>query len=132
MLRHAALGTRSPNRSAQRSWRPHVSWRNGSSVATERIVRFTEQFFARLEDLLPAERPGDGTPSLTDFLVFDLPPVHDELARDIFATTLPTEDPDIRVFVGLGALIGRMAIYVRLLPTGEVEAVWIDVSDSDQ
>ncbi len=45
-------------------------------------VRFTEQFFDRLDLLLPDERGLDGTPSVTDFLLFDLPTVRDELATD--------------------------------------------------
>jgi hypothetical protein len=37
----------------------------------ERQVRFTEQFFDRLDTLLPSERGTDGTPSVTDFLLLD-------------------------------------------------------------
>jgi hypothetical protein len=39
----------------------------------ERPVRFTEQFFNRLDWLLPSERGADGTPSVTDFLLLDGP-----------------------------------------------------------
>jgi hypothetical protein len=49
---------------------------------TERQVRFTEQFFERLDSLLPTERGADGTPSVTDFLLLDLPAVRDRLASD--------------------------------------------------
>jgi hypothetical protein len=47
---------------------------------TERSVRFTEGFFDRLEELLPTERGADGTPSITDFLVFEIPGLRDRLA----------------------------------------------------
>lgn len=48
----------------------------------ERQVRFTEELFDRLDTLLPGERGLDGTPSVTDFLLFDLPTVRDRRAAD--------------------------------------------------
>jgi hypothetical protein len=48
-------------------------WGNNVANVPEREVRFTEQFFDRLELLLPSERGADGTPSITDFLLIDLP-----------------------------------------------------------
>ena len=48
----------------------------------ERAVRFTEEFFDRLSLLLDEERGVDGTPSVTDFIVFELPPLRDRLAAD--------------------------------------------------
>ena len=53
-------------------------------MATDRVVRFTDSFFARLDQLLREERSTDGKPSVTDFLVFDLPRVHDKLSRDVY------------------------------------------------
>jgi hypothetical protein len=52
---------------------------NSVDSLPERQVRFTEQFFNRLEWLLPGERAADGMPSITDFLLFDLPRVRDRL-----------------------------------------------------
>jgi hypothetical protein len=46
----------------------------------DRTVRFTEQFFDRLDELLPEQRASDGTPSITDFLLLDLPAIRDRLA----------------------------------------------------
>jgi hypothetical protein len=80
----------------------------------ERVVRFTEQFFDNLDLLLPPERGSDGTPSVTDFLVFDLPTVRDQLARDLEAHTLPSDDPDVRVYIGSGVLVRRFAVFVAL------------------
>jgi hypothetical protein len=41
-----------------------------------------EQFFNRLDWLLPGERGTDGTPSITDFLLLDLPATRDAFAAD--------------------------------------------------
>jgi hypothetical protein len=128
MLPLATLGTKSPNRSAPRSWRPLVSWVNGSGMTTERVVRFNERFFEVLEQLLPEDRGGDGRPSVNDFLVFDLPRVHDKLAHDWFGETLATDDPDVRVYVGVGVLVGAFAVFVTLRPDGVVDAFWLSMS----
>jgi hypothetical protein len=93
----------------------------------DRQVRFSEQFFERLDLLLPDERGPDGTPSVTDFLVFDLPRVRDQLASDLEGNTLPTESPDIRVFVGAGLLVDGYAMYVAL-DGNTVEVFWITMT----
>lgn len=77
----------------------------------ERQVRFTEQFFNRLELLLPEERGADGTPSITDFLLLDLPTVRDDLASNFESRTFPTNDPDVRVYIGTGLLVRAFAVY---------------------
>jgi hypothetical protein len=77
----------------------------------DRQVRFTDQFFDRLDELLPDERREDGTPSVTDFLLFELPAIGDDLADDFEHWTLPTDDPDVRVYIGKGVLVRAYAIY---------------------
>ncbi len=64
----------------------------------ERTIRLTDQFFDRLRSLLPDERGVDGTPSVTDFLVFEVPPIRDRLASDFEGSTLATADPEVRVW----------------------------------
>ena len=98
-----------------------------------RSVRFTEDFFARLELLLPEERDDDGTPSVTDFLVFDIPPIRDKLARHFEAETLQTDDAQVRVYIGGGILVRHIAVFVTLGEDGGVEAFWItiDLSPND-
>jgi hypothetical protein len=96
----------------------------------ERQVRFTEQFFDRLELLFPTERGVDGTPSVTDFLLLELPAVRDRLATNFAGSTLATDDPDIRVFIGAGILVSRFAIFA-VLDEDIVEAFWI-VIDTDR
>jgi hypothetical protein len=101
---------------------------SGSSVArvSDRQVRFTEQFFDRLDVLLPGERGIDGTPSITDFLLLDLPRVRDRLVWDYQGNTLATDDPDVRVYIGAGVLVSRYAIFVA--EEGDaIEAFWVSI-----
>jgi hypothetical protein len=101
---------------------------NAASVP-ERHIYFTEQFFDRLDLLLPQERQPDGTPSVTDFLLIDLPTVRDRLLADFEANTLSTDTPDVRVYLGAGALVRRFAIFASL-DTDTIEAFWISLSIS--
>ena len=93
----------------------------------ERQVRFTEQFFDRLDELLPNQREAAGTPSATDFLLIDLPTVRDRLAVGYERNTLATEDPEIRVFIGSGVLVARFAIFA-VLEGDVVEVIWLTVA----
>lgn len=94
---------------------------------SERQVRFTEQFFDRLDVLLPGERGMDGTPSITDFLLLDLPRVRDRLVSDYEGNTLATDEPDVRVYIGAGVLVTRYAIFVAE-ESDAIEAFWISIS----
>ena len=91
----------------------------------ERLVRFSDSFFDRLDALLPAERPGDGSPSATDFLLIDVPRLRDRLANDYRGSTLPTDDPDVRVIVAASMLFRAVALYVVEMPDGHIEVVWL-------
>ena len=101
-------------------------------MTTNRIVRFTEAFFDRLDVLLPEERSADGLPSVTDFLVFEAPAISDKLSRDYEGETLPIED-EVRVYVGRGVLVRQVAVYARLEWDGSVAAFWLslDMPDPD-
>ena len=94
---------------------------------TDRPVRFTEGFFERLESLLANKRSGDGAPSITDFLLFEVPPIRDKLARSVETETLSTDDPHVRVYVGAGVLVRHIAIYVEIRDDGSVEAFWLSI-----
>lgn len=92
----------------------------------ERIVFFTEQFFDRLGALLPEGRGADGTPSVTDFLMLDLPRARDRLAEDFEANTAPTDDDDVRVYIGAGVLLPVIALFA--VADGQtVEVFWVSV-----
>ena len=97
---------------------------------TERLVRFTDQFFDRLGRLLPEERGADGTPSITDFLMLDLPFVRDELAQRYEERTLSTDDPDVRVYIGTGTLVRAFAVYATLADD-TVDAFWVSIDFGD-
>lgn len=96
-------------------------------MPTDRPVRFTDSFFDRLDTLLPDERSADGTPSATDFLVFDIPPLRDRLARNFEGETLPTVEPSIRVCIGGGVLVRHVALFAQLDADGSVGVVWLSL-----
>lgn len=79
---------------------------------TERLVRFSEGFFERLEELLPAERGSDGTPSITDFLVLELPGLRDGLAHDALRLTRATGVVGIRSYINSGVLVPAVLMYM--------------------
>jgi hypothetical protein len=97
----------------------------------ERAVRFTEEFFDRLDYLLPEDRGADGTPSVTDFLAFELPTIRDRLASDYERSTMSTADLDVRVFVGAGVFVSTIALYTALEPSGVVAVFWINLGRSE-
>ena len=92
----------------------------------DRVVRFTEQFFSALDDVLPTAREPDGRPSVTDFLLLDLPTLRDALGQSYDDVTLPTATPSVRVLLASSVLVGMVAIYMAL--EGDVvEAFWIEI-----
>lgn len=95
-------------------------------MTTERRVRFTEEFFDRLDTLLPEERSADGTPSVTDFISFEIPPLRDRLTFDAIGATVPTSLPDVRACVTTGALVPALVVYV-IIDDHEVEAFWVSI-----
>ena len=92
---------------------------------TERSVRFTESFFDRLEELLPTERGADRTPSITDFLVFEIPGLRDGLAADAIRSTTSTAVEGIRAYVGVGILVPAILVYVAV---DELDVEVLDIS----
>jgi hypothetical protein len=96
---------------------------------TRRVVRFSGFFFDRLDDLLGDSRGDDGSPSTTDFLVYDLPPVCDLLAEDFEGQTMPfpVDSTDIRAYVGSGVLVSRFALIMTLCADGTVEVLDVEL-----
>lgn len=91
----------------------------------ERLVRFTQSFFDRLDDLLPDERGADGSPSATDFLLYDLPRIRDLLATDFERNTIPADLSEMRVYVGAGTLVRSVALYAIIAEDDAVEVIWL-------
>lgn len=77
----------------------------------------------RLDELLPAERSADGAPSATDFLLYDLPRIRDQLAADFEGNTLPAEDDPVRVWVGSGVVVAMVALFVYVADDDSIEVV---------
>jgi hypothetical protein len=96
---------------------------------TRRVIRFSGFFFDRLDDLLGDSRGSDGTPSTTDFLLYDLPPVCDLLAEDYEGQTMPfpVDSKDIRVYVGSGVLVSRFALLMTLDADDTVEVLDVEM-----
>ena len=121
------IGMMSPNRFALRCWQQHVTSADGFGAMTERQVRFTDQFFDRLDLLLPFERDDTGAPSVTDFLVLEAPRLRDRLAADYEGSTMPTDDADVRVAIATGAIIPYVALYAYIAGDGAVEVFWLSL-----
>ena len=97
-------------------------------MTERRLVRVTEQFFERLDEIIPAERSSDGAPSATDFLLHEMPPIIERLATDFEGTTTPTEEqPSVRALVAAGLLVPFLAVYAELMADGSVEVFYLDV-----
>lgn len=97
---------------------------------TRREVRVTDQFFARLDELVPPERTADGRPSAADFLLHDLPLAIEALSRDAAGTTFPIgNDGDIRILIGEGFLVTAFVLYVALAGAEVVEVLCLDIDD---
>lgn len=55
-------------------------------MATDRrVVRVSQAFFEQLDEQLGSDRGSHGEPSVTDFLVLDLPTIVDRFATDFDA-----------------------------------------------
>ena len=75
--------------------------------------RFTPSFFAALDSQLPEHRSSSGRPSATDFLVFDLPRVRDQLAGDFDRfTSLARPRGFVHVYIGSGAVVPYFVLYI--------------------
>ena len=89
----------------------------------ERPVRFTQQFFDRLDLLFPEDRTADGDPSRMDFLLYELPRVRDQLAQDFEANTVPSEDGDVRLWFGGGIFVRTIAVYAYVADDDVVDVI---------
>jgi hypothetical protein len=95
---------------------------------TSRVVRFGGLFFERLDELLPETRGTDGTPSSSDFLFYDLPPVRDLLASDFEGQTFAVPPGDeVRVYIGSGVLVGRFALFASIAADGAIEVLDVEL-----
>ena len=119
-----------PQGFASASWRRVLAWLP-SGVRSARDAPpgpHHTAVFERLDELLPAERGADGTPSATDFLLHDLPAIIDLLAEDFLGRTSPVaDDPEIRVLIAAGALVSFVAIYGVLAADNAVDVIYVEL-----
>ena len=95
---------------------------------TRRIVRFAPFFFDRLDDHFGEGRNGEGAPSSTDFLLYDLATVRDKFSEDFEGCTLLVlPGGKARVYVGIGVLVGGYALYAILTEDNCVEVIDIEL-----
>jgi hypothetical protein len=97
-------------------------------VIGRRRVRVTDQFFDRLDALLPQERSADGMPSAADFLLHEMPKIIDALAADYLAATLPIDDvADVRMLITNGLMVAFIVVYVMVASDGGIEILSLDL-----
>ncbi len=95
---------------------------------SRRQVRVAPTFFDRLDELLPAQRGADGTPSATDFLLHEMPAIIDLLAKDFVGRTLPVaDDSEIRVLITAGILTPFVSVYAVLATDEAVEIIYLEL-----
>ena len=94
---------------------------------TRRRFTVLPEFFDRLDNLLPSERTEAGTPSATDFIVYDLSPILDALAEDFDNETLPLPGSSERVVIKAGITATFIAILVRLAPDDSIEVISVEL-----
>ena len=99
---------------------------------SSRAVRFSRAFFKDLDNQLPEERSGDGTPSATDFLFLELPPIRDSLAEDLEGcTTVLSPGGRVRVAVASGVLVRGFALFLVVNEDTDIEVIGITIELSE-
>lgn len=97
---------------------------------SRRQFRVAAQFFEALDGAFGQARTLEGWPSATDFLAYELPGALDRLADDYEATTLPTNELSIRVFIAAGILVPFYVLYTYLDEMDAVTVYWLTVEET--
>ena len=86
-------------------------------------------FVDDLDSQLPVERSAAGEPSATDFLLYDLPRLRDQLSADFVGNTLslPGLAP-LRMMIATGTLMHSVALYAYVDANDDVAVVALDVA----
>ena len=93
-----------------------------------RDIRVTDRFFQDLVSLLLTERTVSGTPSATDFLLYEIPRLIERLAIDFEVNTIAVDGaPDVRVLNTSGILVGFIAAYVTLAADGAMDPIGLEI-----
>ena len=93
-----------------------------------RSVRVAESFFEQLDAQLGPNREADGSPSATDFLVFELPTVVERFAEDY--SSLPETVDGVtggRMLIASGLLVRYFVVFGLLSTDGGIDLVGINI-----
>lgn len=105
-----------------------VDWPGPCTLSPDRLVRFLQPFFDELDGQLPDQRGADGSPSATDFLLYELPPIRDLLASGFEECTLAAAGAEpLRVLIVSGTLVRSAAIYAYVSETNSVDVLGIEI-----
>jgi hypothetical protein len=94
-----------------------------------RVIAKAAALEKELQQALPEHRSAAGRPSATDFLLFDLPRVRDQLASNFEGcTSLARPGGFVRVYIGSGAVVPYFVLYVVRVELGVLEVVDVEIS----
>lgn len=97
-------------------------------MTQRREVRVADSFFAELENQLPSERGPNAEPSVTDFVVLDLPVIVERFAtefddlREAIAGV-----SSIRMIIGVAALVKAYVVHGVETPDGVINLIGIEI-----
>ena len=97
-------------------------------MTQRREVRVSDSFFAELEDQLGVERGPNAEPSVTDFMVLDLPVIVERFAAEF--DDLPEAIagvPSIRMLIGSAALVPAYVVHGVETPDGVINLVGVEI-----
>jgi hypothetical protein len=95
---------------------------------TRRLVRAGTAFFDDLDRQLGQDRGAHGEPSVTDFLVIEVPAIVERFAARFDALPEAVEGvPQARMVIGTGRLVPAFAVYGLLMSDDSVELIGIEI-----
>lgn len=96
--------------------------------AGRRTVRVAESFFEQLDGQLGADRGACGSPSATDFLVFELPTVVERFAEAFDGLPLTIDGVEGgRMLIASGLLVRYFVVYGVLATDGAIDLIGVSV-----
>ncbi len=94
---------------------------------TRRVeVRIADAFFEQLDVQLGLERGPQGEPSVTDFLMIDLPAIVERFASGFDSLPVAIDDvSSVRMFIGTATLVPAFVVHGVEVDDGVVELVGV-------
>lgn len=102
-------------------------------MSAGRPVRVDDRFLALLDTQLGDERGPDGSPTSTDFLLVELPPIAERFSTAFDDLMVPiTDRPDYRSVLAVGSLVPRILVTGHLDTDGSVTLMSVRIDfDAD-